>query len=290
VVAPAIAVVEIEHEDPERVLGSDRTGELLAQAGQSEPPVIGVRKGVHGGQAFEAIVGQGVVDRETEVGPQLLEELHRVALEEPGRCQDDRSERHTLEREGCDEDLAGGLADEERVDDQIRCVDPQLLRSIEAEDPSHVVAPGEPVGPTQAVAGQGLHLVLARDEDRPGVDSRVAQQPLEGGVAETLELKLGREHGAEVAHRALDGMTPRQRSNKAIEGTGARPDLVIRVDREGALPGITGTPVVAEDGLGQLVLHRPHPLGEEPEPAADDEAGEPKVDGADDEPATSVEV
>jgi hypothetical protein len=59
-------------------------------------------------------VGERVVDGQPEVGPELLEQLDGVALELPGRREDDRAERHALERDGRHEDLAGGLPGEEQ--------------------------------------------------------------------------------------------------------------------------------------------------------------------------------
>ena len=128
-----------------------------------------------------------------------------------------------------------------------------------------------------------LDPVLADDEDRARVGTRVAQEAVERGVAQALELELAGQDPAEVAHRLLDPVGPGQRADEAVERTGRGPDLVGGVDRQGAGLRVAGAPVLGVDRPAQALLDRAHPLGQEPQAAPDHEAREREVDGADDE-------
>ena len=63
---------------PSGRLRADGPRVLLLEPGQAEPPVVGVGQRVDRGEPLEAVVGQGVVDGEPEVGPELLDEREGV--------------------------------------------------------------------------------------------------------------------------------------------------------------------------------------------------------------------
>ena len=282
-VVDRLEVVQVEHEDPERPLGADGAGVLLLQPGQAEATVVGVREGVHCGQPLQAVVGQGVVDGEAEVGPELLDERQGVVLESAGRGEDDDAEGDALEDDRGHDDLARGLAEEDGVDDDVGRRHGEVLDAAGPQRAADVVAGREARGLAEPMRRQGLDAVLADQEDCAGVGAALPQEAVQRRVAQPLELELAREHGAEVAHPLLDGVRPGEGPDEAVEGARRGPDLVRRVDREGAGLRVAGAPVVRVDRLSEALLDSAHSLREEAQPAADDEAREREVDRANDQ-------
>ena len=228
-------------------------------------------------------MGEGVVHGQPEVGPELLHEGERVVPERGRRGEHDRPQGDALERDRGDKDLPGRLADQEGVDDHPGCVDRDPLDCPGPQCPPDVVARGQAGGVSQAVGRERLEVVLAHDEEGAGIGAGVAQKAVERGIAERLELEAAGEDAAEVAHRALHRVRPGQGVDEPVERAGGGADLVGRVDRQRAGLRVAAAPVLREDRPPEALLDRTHPVGEQPQPAADDETDQAEVHGADDE-------
>ena len=75
-----LEVVDIEHQDPERALGTDRTRVLLAKSGEPEAPVVGIGQWIDRSQPLKSVVGQGVVDGQPEIGAEPFQQMLGIRL------------------------------------------------------------------------------------------------------------------------------------------------------------------------------------------------------------------
>ncbi len=210
-VVDGLEVVDVEHEDAERTLGADGPRELLAQAAQPEPAVVGVGERIDRGQSLETVMGEGVVHRQAEVGPEVVEQLDVVALERARGREHDHAERHALERDRDDEDLPGGDAHQDRVHDKVLRPDMQPLDLAEPDHAPHMVVGGQVLGCADAVARERDEPVLPDDKHRAGLGCGVPEEAVQRRRAEPLELELARQDAAEVVDRGLHRVALRKR-------------------------------------------------------------------------------